>query len=73
MAVFRIEKTHGHVKPSSAGYVPVAESKGASFPHVVPAGELGLHHEGAFPYLQGRYRQYQWRHPGAGGTRLSDP
>ena len=26
--------------------VPVAESKGASFPHVVPAGELGLHHEG---------------------------
>ena len=45
------QKLHGHVKPSSAGYVPVAESKGTSISRAVPARELGLHHEGACPYL----------------------
>lgn len=45
------QKLHGHVKPSSAGYVPVAESKGTSISHAVPARELGLPHEGACPYL----------------------
>ena len=37
------------------------------------AGGLGLHHEGACPHLQGQHRQQQRRHPGAGGTRLSNP
>ena len=44
---------HGHVQLSSAGYVAVAESEGAFISHAVPAGELGLHHEGPCPYLQG--------------------
>ena len=64
---------HGHVQLPSAGYVAVAESERAFISHAVPAGELGLHHEGPCPYLQGRHRQHQRRHPGAGGARLPDP
>ena len=63
------QRLHGHVKPPSAGYV--AESKGASLPYALPAGGMGLHHEGPCPYLQGWRGQYQRRHPGAGGQRVS--
>ena len=49
------QRLHGHVQLSSAGYVAVAESEGTSIPYAVPARELGLHHEGACPYLQGRH------------------
>ena len=47
------QRLHGHVQLPSAGYVAVAESERAFISHAVPAGELGLHHEGPCPYLQG--------------------
>ena len=56
MAVFRIEKTRDYTVMSNYHLRDMSlslKAKGTSIPHAVPAGELGLHHEGSCPYLQG--------------------
>ena len=66
-------RLHGHVKSSSAQHGIIPESERASVAHAVIAGQLGLHHKGTCPYLQGRCGQYLCRCAGAGGTRVCDP
>ena len=46
MAVFRIEKTRDG-KPPSTEHETISQSKGASLPHALPPGGLGLYHQRA--------------------------
>ena len=78
MAVFRIEKTRDytvmsnhHLRDMSA----VAESQRGFFPSCCPCRtNWDYTMKGLSAYLQGRYRQYQWRHPKElEEPRLSDP
>ena len=48
----------------------VLKGKGASFAHAVPAGGLGLYHQGACPYLQGRRGFHHYRPERAGTARV---
>ena len=66
-------RLHGHVKSSSAQHGIIPESERASVAHAVIAGQLGLHHKGTCPYLQGRRGQYLRRCAGVRGTRVCDP
>ena len=54
MAVFRVEKTkdftimcNHHLRNTELSL----KAKGASLPHAVAAGRLGLYHKGTRPYL----------------------
>ena len=46
-------RLHGDGKPSSAEHGTVAESEGATVPHAILAGGLGLHHQRPCPDMPG--------------------
>ena len=57
MAVFRIEKTRDYTVMSNYHLRDMSLSLKAKglLSLMLSAGELGLHHEGSCPYLQGRH------------------